>query len=91
MDPTNAKMVALLMRLAVGEGMQPTVVEGVDLMRTNQPMPLTPVLYAPSIVVVAQGRKIGHVGGRTYCYDPGQLFGADHACQTARRSVSLSA
>ena len=70
MDTTNAKMVALLMRLTVGEGMQPTVVEGVDLMRTNRPTPLTPVLYTPSIVVVAQGRKIGHVGGRTYCYDP---------------------
>ena len=63
-------MVALLTRLTDGEGMQPTVVEGVDLMRTNRPTPLTPVLYAPSIVVVAQGRKIGHVGGRTYCYDP---------------------
>ena len=58
------------MRLATGEGMQPTVVEGVDLMRTNRPTPLTPVLYEPSIVVVAQGRKIGHVGGRTFCYDP---------------------
>ena len=70
MDTLNTEMVALLARLTTGEGMQPTVVEGVDLMRTNRPMPLTPVLYEPSIVVVAQGRKIGHVGGRTYCYDP---------------------
>ncbi len=70
MNTLNAEMVALLARLTTGEGMQPTVVEGVDLMRTNRPTPLTPVLYEPSIVVVAQGRKIGHVGGRTYCYDP---------------------
>lgn len=63
-------MAALLARLTTGEGMRPSALDGVDLMRTDRHTPLTPVLYEPSIVVVAQGRKIGHVGGRVFRYDP---------------------
>ncbi len=70
MDAINGRMVALLMELTTGEGMRPTIIEGVDLMRTNRHTPLTPVLYEPSIVVVAQGRKTGYIGGRVYRYDP---------------------
>lgn len=58
------------MRLTTGEGMRPTLIDGLDLMRTNQYTPLTPVLYEPSIVVVAQGRKTGYIGDRVYRYDP---------------------
>jgi len=63
-------MVELLMELTTGEGMRPTLIDGVDLMRTDRHTPLTPVLYEPSIVVVAQGRKTGYVGERVYRYDP---------------------
>ena len=63
-------MVQLLTELTTGEGMQPTLIDGVHLMRTSRYTPLTPVLYEPSIVIVAQGRKTGHVGGRVYRYDP---------------------
>ncbi len=70
MDDINEKMVELLAGLTTGEGTRPSSLDGIDLMRTNTHTPLTPVLYEPSIVVVAQGRKIGHVGGRSYCYDP---------------------
>ncbi len=58
------------MALTTGEGMRPTAIDGVDLMRTNQYTPLTPVLYEPSIVVVAQGRKTGYIGERVFRYDP---------------------
>lgn len=70
MDAMNGRMAELLADLTTGEGMRPTIIDGVDLMRTNQYTPLTPVLYEPSIVVVAQGRKTGYVGGRIYRYDP---------------------
>ncbi len=70
MDAINERMVELLTGLTTGEGMRPSILEGVDLMRTDRHTPLTPVLYEPSIVVVAQGRKIGYVGGRVYRYDP---------------------
>jgi AraC-like DNA-binding protein len=39
-------------------------------MRASKPMPRTPVLYEPSIVIVGQGRKRGYLGGRVYTYDP---------------------
>lgn len=70
MDTINERMAALLMGLTAGEGIRPTVIDGVDLMRTNRSTPLTPVLYEPSIVVVAQGRKTGYIGERVYRYDP---------------------
>ncbi len=70
MDAINGRMVELLAELTTGEGMRPTIIDGVDLMRTNQYTPLTPVLYEPSVVVVAQGRKTGYVGERIYRYDP---------------------
>ena len=66
----NEKMVELLAELTTGEGMRPTLIDGVHLMRTNRYTPLAPVLYEPSIVVVAQGRKTGYVGERVYRYDP---------------------
>ena len=69
-DANNKNMVQLLMEMTTGEGMRPTLIDGVHLMRTNQYTPLTPVLYEPSIVVVAQGRKTGYVGDRVYRYDP---------------------
>ncbi len=70
MDTINGRMVQLLMELTTGEGMRPTLIDGVHLMRTNCYTPLTPVLYEPSIVVVAQGRKTGYIGNRVYRYDP---------------------
>lgn len=70
MNTINEQMTALLMALTTGEGIRPTLIDGVDLMRTNHFTPLTPVLYEPSIVVVAQGRKTGHIGERVYRYDP---------------------
>ena len=70
MNTINGRMVQLLMELTTGEGMRPTLIDGVHLMRTNQYTPLTPVLYEPSIVVVAQGRKTGYIGERVYRYDP---------------------
>jgi len=69
-DTINERMVKLLTELTIGEGMRPTVIDGVDLMRTDRYTPLTPVLYEPSVVVVAQGRKTGYVGERVYRYDP---------------------
>jgi AraC-like DNA-binding protein len=59
----------LLRVLAQREGIHPTALEGVKLMRASQPMPRMPVLYEPGIVIVGQGRKRGYLGDRVYTYD----------------------
>ena len=39
-------------------------------MRADRYYPPTPVLYEPSIVIIAQGRKTGYLGGQVHRYDP---------------------
>lgn len=62
-------MVELLERLTSLEGMRPTRLESVKLLRANHSSPRTPVLYEPSIVIVAQGRKRGYLGDQTFTCD----------------------
>ncbi len=63
------KMTVLLRTLATREGILPTVLESVQLMRANRPLPRTPVLYEPGIVIVGQGRKRGYLGDQVFTYD----------------------
>src|SRR5262249_53513868 len=67
---SNRRMTELLDALAVGEGVRPSVLDGVKLMRANHSIPRTPALYEPSIVIVGRGRKRGYLGGRVYTNDP---------------------
>ncbi len=62
-------MTVLLRTLATREGILPTVLESVQLMRANRPLPRTPVLYEPGIVIVGQGRKRGYLGDQVFTYD----------------------
>src|SRR5580704_12821093 len=70
LQASNRRMTDLLNALATREGVRPSVLDGVKLMRANHSVPRTPVLYEPSIVIVGQGRKRGYLGGRVYTYDP---------------------
>lgn len=65
----NRRMTALLNSLASREGIHPTILGGVQLMRVSQPIPRMPVLYEPGIVIVGQGRKRGYLGDHVYTYD----------------------
>jgi AraC-like DNA-binding protein len=65
----NRRMTVLLRSLAIREGTHPTAIEGVNLMRVSRPIPRTPVLYEPGIVIVGQGRKHGYLGDQVYTYD----------------------
>jgi AraC-like DNA-binding protein len=62
-------MVALLTELAQGSGFSPSRLPGVRFMRAVRHVPRTPIVYEPSIVIIARGRKIGHLGGRRFDYD----------------------
>lgn len=63
-------MVALLLELAPTEGMRASRLDGVAFGRANRSHPRAPVLYEPNIYLVANGRKTGFIGGRTFVYDP---------------------
>lgn len=68
-DPASNPMVALLQGLATAEGFSPSRLPEVRLMRASRHVPATPVTYDPSIVIIAQGRKVGRVGDREFRYD----------------------
>ena len=71
MNPESIKrrMVELMLRLAPEEGYTAAQLDGVTFMRSNRPLPVTPALYEPSIVIVIQGRKSGLHDGKLYVYD----------------------
>ncbi len=62
-------MTSLLGALAAKEGMHPSALEGVQLMRASRPIPRMQVLYEPGIVIVGQGRKRGYLGDQVFTYD----------------------
>jgi AraC-like DNA-binding protein len=66
----KGKLVELLGDLAIKEGFSPSNLAGVQFVRSNKPFPRMPVVYEPSIVIVAQGKKIGYLGDQVYTYDP---------------------
>ncbi len=56
------------LRLADG-GSTESRLEGVRFFNSTHPMPRQPIVYDPGICIIAQGRKIGYLGGRQFQYD----------------------
>ncbi|EJL80878.1 DNA-binding domain-containing protein, AraC-type [Herbaspirillum sp. CF444] len=63
------RMVELLAALTPLEGYNLSPLPDVRFLRSNRPLKRMPVLYEPGIVIVAQGRKRGHLGSEVYLYD----------------------
>jgi AraC-like DNA-binding protein len=63
------RIVALLRALAPDEGYNLTALPSVRILRSNQALSRTPVLYDPGIVIVFQGSKRGYFGDQIYLYD----------------------
>jgi hypothetical protein len=63
------RLARLLGEIAVGEGMQRTLIEGVEVFRATESVPRAPIVYQPRILIVGQGRKRAYLGGETYVYD----------------------
>jgi len=42
---------------------------GVRLFKSTYPIPRKPIVYDPGICIIAQGHKIGYLGGRKFQYD----------------------
>src|SRR6201996_1408907 len=63
------RLASLLSDVAVHEGTQQTLVEGVQGARGSKPVPRAPIVYQPKILIVGQGRKRAYLGGEVYQYD----------------------
>jgi AraC-like DNA-binding protein len=63
-------MVSLLSELVRGEGILTSPSPSVKFMRATRHVPPSSVAYDPCIVIIAQGRKHGRLGERTFVYDP---------------------
>jgi AraC-like DNA-binding protein len=64
-----ANLGALIQAQAHGLGFLPSPMPGVVLMHMDRYLPRAPTVYAPCIVIVAQGHKICTLNGRSYRYD----------------------
>ncbi|HDZ48396.1 hypothetical protein LCGC14_0035430 [marine sediment metagenome] len=56
------------------DGMTATLLPGVLLLCLSRHQVRTPLLYEPSLTIIAQGRKTGYLGDREIHYDPGQYL-----------------
>ena len=65
----QADTLALLRALAPVEGYNLTALPDVRVLRSDQPLADTPVLYDPGIVIVGQGAKRGYFGDEVFVYD----------------------
>ncbi|TBU71818.1 AraC family transcriptional regulator [Pseudomonas daroniae] len=67
-------LVDLLGRHAPVDGTHETPIPGVKLLRASSPTMPMPVIYAPTLCLVAQGTKRAALGKTTYRYDPAQFL-----------------
>ncbi len=68
-EKQRRRMMQLIGELAPNEGRYPTAVAGVELVRADRSRARAPVLFRPSICILASGRKRGYVGDRSFVYD----------------------
>ena len=74
MNEHRERLALLLQKIAVHEGVHPTLIDGVRVARHSTPLPRTAVVYEPAIVVVGQGHKRSYVGDQVYVYGPSTYF-----------------
>ena len=56
------------------EGFNASAVDGVSLLRCNRAVGRQPIMYEPSLIFIAQGRKIGYLGERVIHYNAGHYL-----------------
>lgn len=67
-------LAAVIAPLVKGDGINDTSLPGVSLLCLSRHQVRTPLLYEPSLTIIAQGRKIGYLGDREIYYDPGHYL-----------------
>ncbi|NYT72134.1 AraC family transcriptional regulator [Halomonas sp. QX-2] len=67
-------LAAVIAPLVKGDGINQTPLPGVSLLCLSRHQVRTPLLYEPSLTIIAQGRKMGYLGDREIHYDPGHYL-----------------
>lgn len=73
MSPLDA-LADLIDRHAPGDGIHASALPGVSLVRSATPTLPIPVIYEPTLCIVAQGRKRAVLGTTAYVYDPAEYL-----------------
>ncbi|GHC23284.1 AraC family transcriptional regulator [Aidingimonas halophila] len=71
---TFPDLVDLLRPLITHDGFSETSIPQVSLIATHRPVERTPLMYDPSLIIVAQGQKVGYLGEREIHYNPGHYL-----------------
>lgn len=66
----TAELARLISHFAVRDGVAWGPMKRVRFFRSSQPTQIQAVVYEPSIILVAQGRKQAYLAGNEYTYDP---------------------
>ena len=70
----TAAMKRLLLEKLPKENVVNTVIDGVGIFRIDKSFKRKPQLYAPQIILLAQGKKRIYLGGKQYEYDPCRYY-----------------
>lgn len=73
-DNLGQRMAALIAPLVNGEGFISTALPGVQIVASQCGHPRTPLIYEPSLIVIAQGRKTGYLEDRVIHYGAGNYL-----------------
>ena len=68
--PQQAELADRIARNAATDGVHPTAVPGLSLVRASAPSQPLPAVYHPSLCLVVQGRKRALLGDAAYVHDP---------------------
>jgi AraC-like DNA-binding protein len=69
LDEQQAELAGLVTRLTPREGIHPSAIPALTVIRSNSPSVPTPSVYDPSLCIVVQGRKRAVLGDDVYYYD----------------------
>lgn len=64
----------LITPLVQSDGLSASRLPRVCLFRLGRHQPRTPLMYEPSLIIIAQGHKVGYLGDREIHYNPGHYL-----------------
>ncbi len=89
-----SRMLDLLKTFSIPDGCaSETRLKDVLFFKKTKPIPRRPMVYPPGICIVAQGHKIGYLGGQKFRYDANHYLVTSVTmpleCETFARNRSL--
>lgn len=69
LDAQQAELAAVVTGLTPLEGVHPSAIPGLTVIRANSPSMAMPSVYEPSLCIVVQGRKRAELADEVYIYD----------------------